>query len=267
MILLPNNITNYQNFNLKCNEKIESYLQLAKLNIPILKSVIITNNEIENMTEEIENIIKSHLKCEKCMIRYIYINPCHSPRNGGKIVDIKKENISQEAIPEAHLWLLEECDRTNNLWCSNISINLNTNNIHIEILGEGFDISDINKGKIIPHEYIDLSYPIEYGEYKEWWKWASFSFCSQNEYINSIKIRKKRLNEFKVECINFNKSYKPLDLGFIEIIISTIEKIYDFIENKNIDFCNLSCSYEKNKKFICWDIQTPKGKLRAYLDN
>lgn len=265
MYILPED--SYEKFT-SCSEKIISYLTLAKLDFPILKSVIIKNQEIRTITENEINKIKLYLNNNKCIIRYIYLFPQRKPKNGGKMIILSKENLLKEIETNADLWLLEPVARENNLYAFNIFFNLELQNIHIEILGQGFDVSDINKGKINPHEYIDIPYPICFGNYNEWWKWASFHFCTQKEYENSIVLRKERLKEFQANYkIKFSSYYQPINLTLLEDIIHLILKIEYTSKMNNLNFFNLSCSYIKNKKIICWDIQTANGKYQAYYGN
>lgn len=248
-----------------CNEKTESYLMLSRAGLPVLKSVILSWQELKLLDSDQERIIHQHLNSGLCMVRYLYHEACCDVRNGGKIIPAVKCQLLKEASAEASLWLLEPVRREDNRYCCNICLNRQQGNLHIEILGRGFDISDLNKGKIAPHQYADIPYPIEKGTYGEWWKWAVFYFCGQKEYEHSITLRKKRLKEFHSQCeINFDPSYRPADLCFYEKVFEIVDRLEGAWPDQSMPFYNVSCSCLKNGRLICWDIQTPKGKLRAY---
>lgn len=248
-----------------CGEKIRSYMALADLKLPILKSVIITNEEIRGLGEEGQKKIREQLKSDRTMLRYIYRKPCHKVRNGGKIIDISCASLMKETEPEADLWMLEPSVRENNRYCCNVCLDKDQMNLHMEIMGRGFDISDINKGKIRPHEIIDIPYPICYGAYGDWWKWAEFYYCTQKEYEESIVIRKERLKMFRSNTeVTFDKVFRPADKSFIERIFLMIQQVEDDRLWRRTRFYNLSCSFELGGRVICWDIQTPGGKEEAY---
>ena len=240
---------------------------MEQIGLPVLKSVILSNKELEKFEEKEIGLVKSFLKNNYCMIRYLYHSACYHVKNGGKIVEISKAAIQKEYENGTDFWLLEPVRREDNLFCCNVCLNRGIGNLHMEFLGCGFDISDINKGKIVPHERIDIPYPISYGANGEWWKWAHFWFCADSEYRKSIAIRKQRLQELQEDNnIIFSISFNPVSKDIIECIIGWIKKVEDGWEGEKPDFYNLSCSFQKDGKGICWDIQTPKGKMDAYID-
>lgn len=66
MYILPNkNI--YKRYIKGCSEKVRSYCILALINLPVLKSVIVTYDEL-NTFDEKEAAIKSCLHSSACMI-------------------------------------------------------------------------------------------------------------------------------------------------------------------------------------------------------
>ncbi len=263
MYLLPGE--KYQGPVKGCGEKIKSYLTLADLKLPILKSVVITNEELSGLRQEEQHKIEEQLKSHKTMLRYIYKSSFHKVKNGGKIVDIDKNSLLAEREPLADMWLLEPSSREYNRYCCNICLDKDQMNLHIEILGRGFDVSDINKGKLRPHEIIDIPYSICYGEYGDWWKWADFNCCTQEEYEESVIVRKRRLRMLKSNGnVIFNKKFQPADQKLLEKIFIMIEKIESNWVLKRAKFYNLSCSFELSGRVICWDIQTPGGKVEAY---
>ncbi len=263
MLFLPDKcLEEYKN---ACNEKVYSYQIIAKLGLPVLKSIILSNLEVEKLDDRDEDLLKEHLCNSSGMIRYLYNNAYCNVKNGGKIVEISRDTLLRERDEMADLWIMEPCKREENKFCCNACINREIGNLHMEFVGEGFDISDINKGKIRSHEQMDIPYPISYGYYGEWWKWARIHFCSNEEYQESVYIRKNRLKELGDEYGQaFAQYFKAVDIAAIECIFEWIDKLENsWVEKPN--FYNLSCSFLKSGRKICWDIQTPKGKLNAYL--
>lgn len=264
MISLPNRSSSLI-YDKGCSEKIKSYNLLSLLKFPVLKSIIVTQMEISKFSIEKEEGIKKYLGSNKCMIRYLYKKPCSRVKNGGKIVLISRESLKKEMEEEADYWLLEPVRREDNIYSCNICLNKLIGNIHIEILGKGFDISDINKGKICPHEWVDMPYPIWRGAYGEWWKWAKFNFCSKEEYKESIVLRKNRLKEFGIkEKVDFDLIFKPLGLDFFNQVFFWVQKFDRIYLSSEFKLYNFSISIRKDGKIIFWDIQTPEGKLKAY---
>lgn len=265
MYILPDkNI--YKKYIKGCSEKVRSYCILCLMNLPVLKSVIVTYDEL-NTFDEKEVAIKNYFHSSECMIRYLYKKSCNLIKNGGKLIPIAKDFFLNELEQNADFWVLEPSKREENIYCCNICLNRELENIHIEILGKGFDISDINKGKLCPHQIIDMPFPIQYGAYGEWWKWAHFHFCTQREYEQSILVRKNRLKEFGTKQeVEFEVEYKSIHLQFLKILFFYIEKIEESNIYRSESFYNLSCSWGKDGRIIFWDIQTPKGKLGAYLN-
>lgn len=263
LFLLDEGISGYLN---SCNEKIQSYQLIAKIGLPVLKSVILSDKELKEFGENEKCIIINYLKSKQCMLRYLYRNAKHHIKNGGKIVNISKESLLEEREEGADFWLLEPIRREENILSCNISLDRQAENLHLEFLGEGFDISDINKGIVSPHEQIDVPFPICYGAYGEWWKWAQFRFCTEEMYKKSIDIRKDRLKKFGIDyAVTFAPCYTAADRDTIESLLEWIARIEGYWIGDKPTFYNLSCSFQKNGRKICWDIQTPNGKIRAYI--
>lgn len=247
-----------------CAEKISSYLILADCRLPILKSALVLREDFDGWTEEDSEKIKKHLCSEWTMLRYIYRIGCHKVKNGGSIIPIRKSCIEREMPDHADVWLLEPVKRTDNQFCFNISMNLDEENIRLEILGKGFDISDLNKGIISAQEVIEMPFPLEEGAFGEWWKWAKVSICTQKEYQDSLLIRKKRLETFGERAV-FLESFTPITIDVLEKIRHYVRLIEPWIFNSGFRFVNISCSLLTTGRFIFWDIQTPEGKMMAYL--
>lgn len=142
------------------------------------------------------------------------------------------------------------------------------------IIGDGLDPKEcpIKKlcnackaNKISFSSSITHTYPIYFGAYSDWWKWAEFRFCSHKEYMKSIVLRKNRLENFQsIEYIEFDEYFKPIDLNIFHQIFYWIQKIENNAFIRNVPLYNLSCSCDQNGRIIFWDLQTPIGKLKSY---
>lgn len=111
MYLLP-----YEKINIhtNCAEKIISYLTLSRYEIPVLKSVFLSKEDLEEWDSLKQNRICEHLSSEYTMLRYLYRSSCSKVKNGGVIVKIDKENILSELPDNSDAWLLEPLERHEN---------------------------------------------------------------------------------------------------------------------------------------------------------
>lgn len=239
-------------------EKIETYLFLARIKCPVLKSVLIDSNEIIDplLIEKLKNYFNN----SKVTVRYQYIKPSCHPIQGGNKYNLEANTISKLQNPYSLLWILEPINRLENKY--GINLHFKQNYCTIEIVGKGFDVSDLNRGQVSPHEIIYTELPIRKGEYCEWWKFLHYKFCSQSDYETSKKIRLQKLKEFGFQVSDdiFEKKYHPLSMDALEELLRYITSIH-----KNVsvnDFC-VSCSIVNNQ-FVFWDIQTPQGKKHIY---
>lgn len=264
MYFLPDgDLSNYKN---NCYEKVQSYQAMAHMGLPVLKSVIVLDREVHYMSKKDEDAITSYLDNDSCIIRYLYHDAKKNVKSGGKSIKISQDILWNEKEDGADYWILEPCRRENNILCCNACLNRKVGSLCLEFLGEGFDISDMNKGIMRSHERIVIPYPIRRGVYGEWWKWAKIEFCTEEEYKESIVIREKKLQKSGEQYKNiFPAIYKAVGLEVVEYIIEWIDRIEADWIGTPPDFYNLSCSFQKDGRKICWDIQTPKGKISAYL--
>ena len=136
-------------------------------------------------------------------------------------------------------------------------------NIHRVIVGKGFDVSDLNRGNISPHEIIHMDLPIRMGGQDEWWKFMHYSFSSDIEYQYSKRLRMQKICSMNlpVSGLIFNERYRPLPYDILEKMLRYISIIYENIDYKR--FC-VSCSVMYGRIFF-WDIQTFSGKNKLYF--
>lgn len=64
--------------------------------------------------------------------------------------------------------------------------------------------------------------------------------------------------------VMFDRKFQTVDEKLLKRIFMMIKKIESNWEWKITRFYNLSYSFELGGRVICWDIQTPGGKVEAY---
>lgn len=254
MIFLPSTKVDFNE-----HQKLHTYLMLSQIGCPVFKSVIIENNLFSH--NDIDDISK-HLNSDHCTVRYQYIRPTSNPIRGGNKIKLQYDLLINKIIPDTYLWLLEPIDRLKNNYGVNMYFCRSREILIFECVGKGFDVSDLNRGDINPHQTISFRLPIEYGWYNEWWKYSKFHFISEHDYEITKILRLKKLGNlgFFVNENIFNKQYKPLSKSLVEILIKYAELIYNSLINEN-DFV-VSCSIDDINKVVFWDIQTPIGKAK-----
>lgn len=240
-------------------QKLNTYLMLSHMGCPVLKSVIIKNNLFS--PKDI-NDIAQYLGSEFCTIRYQYIKPNSQPVRGGNKIRLQYNTLIEKVVPDTILWLLEETDRLKNNYGINMFFNCHQGFLLFECVGKGFDVSDLNRGDINPHQSILFQLPINYGWNNEWWKYVDLHFIPNVDFEASKDIRLKKLFKlgFDVDKSIFNNSYIPLTLSQIEKLMEYAQFIYSSLSNEK-EFV-VSCSIDYNYNIIFWDIQTPAGKRK-----
>lgn len=242
------------------HEKIATYQFLADIGCPVFKSVLF--DEDESVTLEKIETMKKLFKSNYCTIRYQYLKPTITPIRGGNKTEMTLENISSKKIVGTQMWLLEPIDRTTNLYGINIHINRERNLFVMECVGKGFDVSDLNRGDISPHESIEFEYPVECGWQNEWWKFLSVNIMSDNEFQRTKNVRLKKLLKLGYDVTEkiFDEKYRALPYCIVEKLLKYVHEI-DENWNKSEDYV-VSISITASGKIIFWDIQTPCGKAK-----
>ncbi len=260
MIILPN-----KDYIADNNEKIFTYQFLANVGCPVFDSALFEENE--HITKENLLKLKEILNSEYCTVRYQYVKPCISPVRGGNKSKIDIDELEKRKIDGTQMWLLQPIDRTKNVYGINMYVNKKLNSFVIEAVGKGFDVSDINRGDVTPHEIICFDYPVENGWQNEWWKYITLEFVTQQQFDVDKKNRLNKLKKFGLECnIDiFDEKYVPLDYALIDKLIHYT----DLIDKKwsSSDEYTVSASMDANGKMVFWDIQTPAGKSKILRRN
>lgn len=239
-------------------EKIDTYLTLSKLGCPVFKSALIKSDEL--ITAETICTLQNYFKTEEVTVRYQYVRPSMHPTQGGNRHRLSLEAIAPLQNADTYLWLLEPIDRLKNEY--GINLRFQIDQCRIEMVGQGFDVSDLNRGQISPHQTIVAELPIRMGGYNEWWKFLKYSFATLEEYLRSIDRRVEKLTSmgYTVSRKFFCPQYKPLPFEKLETLLGYISRISGGLGQD--DFC-VSASIS-DQRFIFWDIQTAAGKKRAY---
>lgn len=255
MIILPN--SSYKN---PKNEKITTYQFLASVNCPVFDSVLFEEKE-EITNSKIEQV-KDILKSDYCTIRYQYTKPSTNPVRGGNRVKLSLEELNKKIVDGTQMWLLQPIDRTQNIYGVNLYVKRDAKLFIMECVGRGFDVSDINRGDISPHESITFEYPIRDGWQNEWWKFVKVEIVNQFEFKNDKLVRLKKLDKMGVQATEeiFDHKFIPLDCALIEKLMQYTKSIDGGW--KGSDEYIVSASMNNNGKFVFWDIQTPTGKKK-----
>jgi hypothetical protein len=255
MILLPvNELGAFREY-----PKIHTYLTLSHIGCPVFRSILIENNQLSS--RDIVDMVR-HLGSEYCTFRYQYTKPNSHPVRGGNKILLRYDVLMEKMVPDTLLWLLEPIDRLKNNYGINIHCNRHKKTITMECVGRGFDVSDINRGDVTPHQLISFDMPIEYGWYNEWWKFAKFQFPSENDFNTSKVARLKKLDKLGLNANSdiFSNTYNPMPMSQVERLMAYSELVISALTYEN-EFI-ISCSIDENDKFVFWDIQIPSEKMR-----
>jgi len=261
MIYLPSN------YKFSGYQKIQTYQILNRIGCPVLKSVLLDNND--DITESTVDNIKSYLADEYCTVRYQYISPNSKPVRGGNKVKISSSSISNCIVPNTILWLLEPTNRLANQCSLNMCFSRYHEKLTFECVGKGFDTSNINRGDISPHQTIEFRLPIECGHNLEWWKYAKFDFMKGDAYEKTKTVRLKNIQSLGYRNYGrelFDEMYTPLQISQIEKLLGFAKLIYSSRELENEEEFIANCSILENGNVVFWDIATPIGKLHIYRD-
>ena len=242
--------------------KINTYLFLAKCDLPVLKSVLITDIEDLNNLDSIKNFLDSEI----CTLRFQYISPSKNPIRGGNAFLIDKETLLPFHDKNRHLWLMEPTNRFTNKYGINIMYRPDSGRILFEIIGSGFDISDINRGDIYPHHVLEFNIPTDRGYYSNLWYKANVKIVSEEEYVGSIILRKKKLEKMglSVSNVTFPEKYTPISLSKLELIDSYVNIVFEKYGYKRE--CSITTTILENDRIVFWDIQTPSDKIMMYTN-
>ena len=238
-------------------EKIRTYLLLADMGCPVMRSAVIALDE--TIDSALTCRLRQYFQSEQATVRYQYARPCSHPVKGGNRCELSPEALRLFQQKDALLWLMEPIDRLRNEY--GINLYFHNRQCIAEIVGKGYDVSDLNRGQAVPQETILSELPVRLGLYCEWWKFLRFSFDFQSYHaLQSDRLRKLREMKYSVGYEIFDDAYQPLPMEYLEKLLGYISAISDRMGYG--DFC-VSCTLIEGK-FIFWDMQTPDGKKKIY---
>lgn len=239
-------------------EKISTNMALSKMGCPVYKSAVIRPDE--TIDHRLVYELSSYFKSDEVMVRYQYICPNSHPVQTGNRYTLTPEALSKIQSPDAVLWVTKPINRLENEY--GINLLFYSEQCTMEIVGKGFDASDLTRGRISPQQIITTELPVRMGLYGEWWKFLHFQFQSKSEYLISQERRLQKLREMGYEVSHniFEPHYHPLPMDKLEELLLYTSKIYHSMKSDN--YCVSSSIYEGH--FVFWDIQTPDNKMRRY---
>lgn len=211
---------------LKGYYKFLSILYLDLLGLPKLDGIIITKWE-----KDTEENIKSFFKkksIQKVMIRSDKKNETGKLPRGGYLVDIN--NMKEEALKlfknNRIIALLEPANFYDNLYGFNALFHPDVNYIHMEVVGPGFDVSDIKRGDISPHEIIKLprvnhNQSFDGAEELSPWK-VKRTIMSPGHYQKAVFYRLVKIGRLITKQKNLQQSLDEDNL--IELAIDYLQK-------------------------------------------
>lgn len=187
-------------------KKLQSYLVLYYLGLPVLKGFIITNWTKETAYE----LKKVFLRYgwENAMLRSDCSRNVSKKPPGGflysekEIPDLVRRVLQDDRTP----FLLEPVSRFDDLYSGNVLFDSDSEVLLWEVVGPGFDLSDINRGEIEPHETF-LTYK---GENVQDWKNLSpldvpnHTIIPRNKYHRSWESRMIKIAKIAENKLNAN---------------------------------------------------------------
>lgn len=202
------------------------------------------------------------------------------PRGGYQIGLGYLENDIKKHLQNGRIvMVLEPRDKFRNLYGINIIFD-NPNTLYFEVVGPGFDVSNLNRGDITPHERFTVNI---HGENLEI---SNHEIVSQSEYEKSVNYRYKQIGDSilvknkpytekeKIESgknflksheyllLENSKSYHKITKNYIKKIRNTISKLPNQMSKiglANSEFV-LSATIFDSEELVFWDIVFPSQK-------
>lgn len=244
--------------------KINTYLQLYRLGCPVPKSAVIQNKAALTDPEVLRRL-QQHLGGSYCSLRFQYKVPCPNPKRGGQRTALTTQGLSAAWDKDILLWPVEHVDRVLNQYGLNIYFKPESQQITMEIVGQGFDGTDLNKGDLSPHERITLRIPSERGQYGHLKYDANRQIVSQAEYESSIVVRRKKLLQLGLpeSQIKIPHQYTPFPDYQLERADYYANRVFSHFNYQEV--INLSATILSDGRLIFWDYQTPENKSKAFV--
>lgn len=274
-------------------QKIKSLIYLKMLNFHTLDGIIVLN-----WNEQIEKKVVSFFMSKgvsQVVVRTDAKYEVGPAPRGGYLVRLSeiKDEVKNYLDMKRIVILLEPRNRYNNLYGINILFDreLFPRNIYLEVVGPGFDISDISRGDITPHERImlprrdfqeeDELFPnevyreiISLDHYRETVRHRLIKI-SRMVYPNTLKgsyeeeklirLAEKYLLETRNTLLLEHKNqYKPIPFKYLKEVYYKVKSLPLRLpqiapEIKEPFVVSLSI-FNETEEMIFWDIQSPHLK-------
>jgi hypothetical protein len=298
IILTKENIENLRRF-FKTDGyyKTKGMICLKMLNLPSLDGIIITKWSEKTRRELCDYLGKKNLK--EVVVRTDAKYEMGKAPRGGCLVGIS--NIEEEikkCLNEGRIViLLEPRNRFDNLYGINILFDsiLFPRNIYLEVVGPGFDVSDITRGDITSHERIKLpriefldSLEIKYFDVQR-------EIIKQEEYRKTVHSRLLKIGRMVSKTLQLNVSneeelikiarhylictnnkllldheneYSPIPFKYLKEIYDKIKflprKLLEINTNFTEPFVVSLSIFNKTNEIIFWDIQMMRLKYSIF---
>jgi len=277
--------------------KLYGMLLLRRFDFPTLDGLIIST---------IDSVSKARLNefAEKCGSRLVLLRHdraeerIDAPR-GGFLVPI--DNIEEVARPFLRdrriLILLEPANPYEDEYSCNAWLKKGDPEVILEIVGPGFDASDINRQDTTPHEilrfglhsdatneHLDLEVMrrVSDKEYRESVQrrlvkigrrlagYFDFGYRGKMQASDTRLSRKalRFLRQDKRELLLQNRySYRPMDAGRLREMLALVRRLAGFVESGEV-WCNseviLSMSFVPKRGLVCWDLVWQERKYATW---
>ena len=207
---------------------------------------------------------------------------------GGYIVDKDElcSEIDRYIKMNRIVLLLEPADPLNDLYSVNAYFNKNKENIILEIVGPGFDASDLQRGNISPHEIYEIN-KYDLYDISNKYNFLRKKIVGEKEYKRSVEVRLRKIWKFLVKrsliedeeystykavdylvknnfylFLNNMDTYKPISIKYLNIVAEYLKRVpIEFFKGQDEFVLSMSFLYPSNR-IVFWDIVWPKLKYK-----
>ena len=253
--------------------KMLSLVEASRSGIPILPTALCLNYN-SNYLNQIMTTLKLPL-----IIRVDYKNLPKRKVLGGfplhrndTVKEVSKFLVREKYYPVYHPFV----NRLNNLYSVGILIEPKSNESYLEILGQGFDASDLRLGSSIPHqtlrlyhyeflkaETISIISPSSYKKERDRRKIKISKMLKYTDFINKNNYLLSSLETFSSDNENQNallslipEEFTPIPENMLKSLIEMTYVLRSDVINKLPDSNNyiVSLSYVDRHEWVLWDI-------------
>ena len=264
------------------------------MDYPILKGIIVTTWD-----KKVKEIIKTFCKenqFEKLLIRIDKIQETGFAPRGGYIVDyadLEKE-VTNYLKEGRIVILLEPTSAYNDLYSVNALFTEDREDIVLEIVGPGFDASDLNRGDISPHQILSIPkvisevpsnisrilkrlYIVSPDAYKESVRQRLFKIgmtYSKRHSLNISRWSEKRVTQLSEKYLQESSQtlllknrelYTPIPSKYLKMLLPYVIKLPRKLQQLGVEeevtkVLSMSILNENGGRLNFWDIVWPSLK-------